>query len=410
MRSVKQALRGSASLGVVICLLSACPQRRSGGSEAEEGVARCDLTARLPRGERRVHRLDGEKIVVEAVSCGARSRCYRGGAHELVRFVGSDQLQLELSDGARWERGAQDPEEGAWLHGVRELGGVVVGKRALLANEPSGGIRVWRTRGPPVDAPAPRLEEDEYLNNVFAAGDGLGISLARDDRVVPERRWLVPPTEPGWDGVLERRVVVVDSVPVGVLERAGSSWVVLPEGEAPLPAPVMAIEDDVGAARSRHPPLRFLVHDPDTTWIVQRGEAPIPTPRDRNNFVILAREGTYFVEKEEQRISRVTREGLVPWMGQSEGADLAGVPLPPGSVVDRVDVASSAAVMGQLMMLVRVRHPSCRAEDRILWLDVDKKEVRTVASGDRYRAHLIWSLGEFRWVESDVRYLFAGGS
>jgi hypothetical protein len=357
-------------------------------------AADCEPTLRLPMSPRIVAvREDGSLLVGPAcatANCLAGAPAawgYRGDDDTIHVVVGQRALQLPPA------AGDAPPSRLAAQNAVR---GFVIGRGIAVIDRgaeleivlPESSVRV----------PAPPLAGDEEIRSAWHIDDGVGLWIpnARPSQDFnPGRAIQVIPMKTPRPPKGRSRILDLDHHFVGQLVPGDPGSVLLTSGSTVRLS--MAIPPLVSHARMVLD--RFVVSLRNKSFIVGQDGAVIASlPL---GAWVEAHAGVLYVVDKEASVFRVGERALTPWMVRAPGHDVAGMPLPDGSRVERTTMSMHD---GRALVIERVRLRTCTVEDRVALVDIASKAARTLAGGDVVRLHPTFAGDRFRFVEADASY------
>jgi len=335
------------------------------------------------------------------------SHCAVGaeGVHGLV--APGDRERLSLRVGPREISVARVHDRTPKLGAAFE--GVAVGYLAAVTHGPDGGLLVHDgLKDETFAAPAPSLDDKEFIAGVARRGEHLALVLERKMR--PEER-----TEADRCGTIfrkhtfdaydwERDLTVWEknqavgrlvSTPAALrLERDGRPPVDLAPDEG---NPLLALsKGDWSFVIVGAPAFRVDIIPP-------HGPPFTHTLRDDDDFGLLYTDSGPFAFNPERGLVRVERSGLVDVAPRKPEHDLAGAPLGEGHFVEKMLQAHGPD--GRHLFVERIRGPSCSLEDRVHVFTPATGSITTVASGEGFRMHAGFRGDRFEWVEAQAEYV-----
>lgn len=399
MRWVKPALTRSLLIVIVAMLLTGCRERPRDPPPATVVVDDCRYTVRRPE-RKKVRVWDGRFLDEEEIPCFGRSRCLVGSEDTRVYASAPDRLTVEVAE-RRFER----PILGRPLEEVvphNALHQALVGNHAVALIDQDQIEVLWL--GGEARFPRPPLRPGEAYAAPVVVEDGLAIALGEHARAgLPVRPllWLKAPSAHGGRGAAPAAPLIRDGLIVGELLRQGSGWrVSLSSGvtvDVPLASavpPSLWLSDDNVVAYHRKT-LVALSYDGKRHERALKHKDQIIEVNDAVYLLGLAR-----------GVERITPAGVDVVIAPLPQHDLGGQRLEPGAKVDRLHVSGDDE--RRIAVVERVLLPGCRVQDRLHIVDVDAREVTTLARDDRVRLHPRFSFGKLHFTEADAVYEVIG--
>jgi hypothetical protein len=355
------------------------------GPGAEDDEADCRGLLRVPRDPRIVAVLADGSIKPEGACSSAT--CITGGTDVVLEY--RDGRAVASIGGVPVE---VTPNPASILHATPVIRGAVVGPRMLLVD--AGETWQLHVAGEaPRSIPRPALPPDQFITGIQRVDGGV-LAYVSGARGFFGTLVLVPPrAPPPRDGALP---VPDENGALGGWIVRGSPGVLLDAEGRPQPIPVGP---------------RTQVSREDGIWIVVENRK-ITLWRDGKSFA-LAMRSSILIDNGRALVVEGRPPGRIievdfsaeppvakPVLEVQPGHDFAG-PLPEGTHVERIDVAKHG---GALLIVERVRQPSCTVEDRVILFDVATRTGRVIASDDHMRMHPRWVGDAFRFVEADPEY------